>query len=595
MKLKRFIIKNASRAELLTSQVPSEVIQTIKQLDDKDVRRLLKDFVPLDFVALIQHHNPTAFQRAIVSMLGAILSSNQYKTWIDTMGIDKLDAIQQAYALMLNKDPRKRGILTQIALDGSSSPSFQYVPKDQPQTRLDLKSSVAPIGNANAIQVPHCPVDQKIGIKHPLWSLSIEEGEVEIEEGVDKNGRCTQAESIGEMSEEDFIILEQNQDALTRAQEQQIKSGQRELVYVEGEAFLRCTFHAKLNRFQSFLHSRALATVSSLIDAYRKERGITITSKQFQELNALQQKERDGTLNEEEALRLKNLKDLISKKSSESFKSTSLDQFKGDDDETSLHETVGENIDVDDQSAREALFELERALPQSQFETLLEVVHKVPLSGVLMLLQRAHQLPNKDPKRAELLSQVPNETQKVAQAYFNSSSSKRVVSECKTCLSSVESSESCPFAREMRLNIYATYDTVNSLGQFSSKLKLSDKAQKHYEQSNLEPILNRAYAGLEVEEPDLDIDFSIFKGEVEVVHSKLTSEELKKQINLELSGTQKKAFEGTDLIQQEEEVNEEEIEKIDKLSNFLQKILHEIFTQELDKELGTYLIHAGAQ
>jgi hypothetical protein len=593
MKLKRFIIKNASRAELLTSQVPTEVIQTIKQLDDKDVRRLLRDFIPLDFVALIQHHNPSAFQRAIISTLSSILSSSQYKNWLDTMGIEKLDAIQQAYMLMLNKDPRKRGILTQIALDGSLSPSFHYVPKDRPQTRIDLQSSVAPIDNQNAIQVPHCPVDQKLGIKHPLWSLSTESGEVEIEEGVDSDGRCTQAESLGEISEEDFIILEQTQEGLTEAQKQQIASGQRELEYLEGEAFLRCTFHAKLNKFQSFLYSRALDTVSRLVEAYRKEKGLTITSQQFKELNTLKQKESEGTLTEKDASRLKVLQDLIAKKSSESMRSTSIDQFKGDDDEKSLHDTVGESVDVDDQEAREALFEIERALSQNQLETLLEVVHKVPLGSVLNILQQAYLLPNKDPKKAQLLSQVPRETQKIAQAYFGSSNKEQSL-RCKTCLSTFVDIGNCPFAREMRSNVYATYEVADTLGQFSSKLKLHEKAAKHYEQSNLEPILNRAYTGLEVEEPDLDIDFSIFKGQVET-HSKLSLDELKKQFHRELSSNQKKAFEGTDLEKQEEEVKEEEVEKIDKLSSFLQKILHEIFTQELDKELGIYLIHAGAQ
>jgi hypothetical protein len=593
MKLKRFIVKNASRAELLTSQVPTEVIQTIKGLDDKDVRRLLRDFIPLDFVALIQHHNPSAFQRAVISALSSILSSGQHKTWLDTMGIEKLDAVQQAYMLMLNKDPRKRGILSQIALDGSLSPSFHYVPKDQPQTRIDLQSSVAPIDNQNAIQVPHCPTDRKLGIKHPLWSLSTEGGEVEIEEGVDSNGRCTQAESLGEMSEEDFIILEQTQEGLTEAQKQQITSGQRELEYIEGEVFLRCTFYAKLNKFQSFLYSQALHAVSRLIEAYRKERGLTITSQQFKELNNLQQKESEGTLTEKEVSRLKVLRDLIAKKSSESMRSTSLDQQKGEDDEKSLHDTVGENLDADDQEAREALFEIERILSQSQLETLLEVVHKVPLGNVLKILQQAYLLPNKDPKRAQLLNQIPRETQKIAQTYFGSSNKGQIL-KCKTCLTILVDTSNCPFAREMRSNIYATYEVANTLEQFSSKLKLHEKAAKHYEQSNLEPILNQAYTGLEVEEPDLDIDFSIFKGQVES-HSKLSLDELKKQFHRELSANQKKAFEGTDLEKQEEEVNEEEVEKIDRLSSFLQTILQEIFDQELDKELGIYLIHAGAQ
>jgi hypothetical protein len=618
MKLKRFT-KYASRAESLTSQVPKDIIQAIKKLSVEELKSIFKDFVPLDFVALVQHHNEKVFTYAIQDMLNEVLESNSFRVQIEIMRLNRDDLRQEIFATMANSDPRKQGILSQIKQQGSSSHSFEYTSKDQPSIRLHLKSSVAPIESGNAIQVPHCPIDQRLGIKSPLWFLEVEDGRLVFAFSLDKNNRCVQKEplsEIGKMSEEEFIIFK-NLDAeekLTKQQIQQINSGARTLEYSESEeeAFLQCTFHTKLNKFKSFLYTQALAVSTKLMAAHRKRNGLTITSKEFKQLAAFQQKVSDKTITEEEKIEFEDLKKRLTEKAANELKTTQLDQPKDGDDENPSPKNVTYTFDPNAEEATEALFELRRKLPQhleDQLESFLEIIHTVPIHSVLKLLQQAYF--GKDPKQEQLLNQIPYETQKIAQAYLGISKDKGQLFKCKTCLAPSIRTSNCPFAREMRLNIVRFYKAAETFKDFSSKLKsLDEKAKKHYEQSNLEPILNQAYTGLEIHE--LDLAF-------EEQQSKLSPDKLETQFYTDLSTNQKKAFEGTDLEKQEEEeeeVNEEEIEKIEEISTLLQSFLHAIFTtavkerkkhsidgelehkelehKSLDEYLKIYLIYNGA-
>ena len=86
MKLKRFaLFVEASRAEQLTKRVSPDFIQAIKKLDTSEVRKLLRQFVPLDFVALLQKENPQAFEGSLRGTISAQLSSEQHKKWIEEL------------------------------------------------------------------------------------------------------------------------------------------------------------------------------------------------------------------------------------------------------------------------------------------------------------------------------------------------------------------------------------------------------------------------------------------------------------------------------------------------------------------------------
>ena len=91
MRLKRFaLLVEASRAEQLTKRVSPDFIQAVKKLDASDVRKLLRQFVPLDFVALLQKENPKAFddykkgeEKSLNFLIGQVMRKSKGKANAD--------------------------------------------------------------------------------------------------------------------------------------------------------------------------------------------------------------------------------------------------------------------------------------------------------------------------------------------------------------------------------------------------------------------------------------------------------------------------------------------------------------------------------
>lgn len=592
MRLRKFtLLKKASRADQLTRRVSTDLIESIKKLDSKQIRNLFRGFVPLDFISLLQKHNGEAFEQALRQTITQQLSTDQHKKWIEEAGLSQEDAVGETYISMLNDDPKRRGILSEILLDGSYSDAFQYARKDDPKTRLDLRQSLRPLSSENGMVVPFCPICKSLNIDHPLWDISTDQGTVEFKQGQDQQGRCTEVEYVGDS-------LEQAEDQLTNEQREAIESGKRELQFEGGKAFLRCTFTNQMPKFQSFLHSRARQAVKEILDPQRRQMGRTIPPAKYKRRAELEEKERQNTLDLSEKTELIQLREYFNKRQVNYVHNpTSLDVNVGDEGR-SLHETVVVDSDQDDESIEDARFELQRKLDEKQFEVLSIVSSKVPLGSLLNSMTDLYGLSNKDPKRVDLQNQIQTNVIKAAQKYYAADQTNN--NRCNTCGTELDdTANSCPYAAQMRSSIFSAYDQASDLAELNQSLeKLDSQALEHYKASNLGSILNKGFSGVEVDEEDLldGLDLSGFDSLDEEIDSsvleKISTDDLKSLIEKELSSKNQQSFYGLDITGNQ--VEEQDVEKVNQLAKYLYKILNDVFSQELEDELATFLIGYGA-
>lgn len=599
MKIRQFI-KIASRAEKLVQRVPSELISAIKRLTAKDIYKLLHQFLPLDFVALVQKENKREFEGAFRRLLSSQFNAPKLKTWIEEVGITADDAVGNAYINMLNDDPKNRGILNDLLLYGSQSDEFQFARKDEKELRLLLKQNLSPISSSNGMVVPHCPTDKSLNIEFPLWNIDIIDGEVEILNGFDTDGQCVNRELLGEMSEQEFNQIKETLQGLTQKQIDLIKQGKRELEYKNGAGFLRCTFKSNLPKFSSFVFPRSMQSIKNTVDRVRKELGKTIPAHVLKRRTELRLKENDKTITPEEKQELSKLEAYFQKKSKEMIHQTSLDfTMEGNEGEgKSRHETISID-DTEKKDLEESRFELSNALDERQFEVLSEFSQKVQLGGVLSILKQLMDLPRNDPSRSQLTKQVKHQMNDLVIKYLGQDN--KTENTCKTCDNKLSTTaESCTYSAQMRSIVFTAYDASDSLNSFKEQInKLDQMALIHYTKSNIESLVQKGFSGSEVGEDEISLDldlsgFESFKEENLTPAEKTNLNIFKDQINKSLSSDQQKAFYGTD-INNNLEVQEVDVDKINLISDYIEKILYKVFEKELEQELATYLLGYGAE
>ena len=605
VRLRRFALRvEASRAEQLVNRVSPDFIQAVKKLDASDVKKLLRQFVPLDFVALLQKENPQAFEQVLRGAVSAQLSSDQHKKWIEELigtGLfeDKEDAIGETYAAMLNDDPKRRGILSQLLLDGSYSDAFQYARKDQPALRLSIKQNLAPLSSDNGLVVPFCPIDKKLGIEHPLWNASTEGGKLEFIQGVDSSGRCITKEVLSKMSQEEFEQLKKTNEGLSPEQTKSIASGARTLEYEDGQVVLRCTFHARLPKFRNFLGYKTRQALKAVLDPERKKMGRNIPPAKYKRRNELEAKKKAGTLTPTEKGELYSLEEYFKKKHVDFvYNPSSLDAPAGDDEGRSQHEVVEikDLADVSQEDLNTAKFELERRLGAKEFKVLETIAEKVPLGTLMSKLQAVMNLSSKDPKKQVVEKEIVQESFRVAQKFFGEDASE--TNKCNTCGQALaKDATSCNQATEMRKALATNYKQSPDMDQFDKFMNQIDpKALEHYKKSGLSTKMNALYSGLEVTEDDLDLDldlsaFESYKEETPKTTKKLNEKELRDVIEKSLSDQQRAAYIGADASSAN--VNEADIAKVDQLATLIRKMMQDVFQQELEDDLALYLVGAG--
>lgn len=603
MKLRRFFIKIASRAEKLTKRVSPELISAIKKLGVKDIQKIFRQFVPLDFITLIQKHNTRAFEEAFRNTIAQSASTDQHKKWIEEAGILKEDAINDTYINMLNDDPKKRGILNEILLDGSMSDKFQYAREEEPELRLALKQTIGPISSANGIMIPFCPIDKSINQDYPLWNINIENGEVSIYHGLDKDGQCTNRENLGKMSPEQFEQIARDYEGLTAEQIELIKQGKRELEYLNGVGFLRCVFKGNMPKFSSFLYPRVTQSIKDIVNTRRKELGKTIPPEKLRRRIELLEKEKKGTLTPEEEGELNQLKSYFNKKSKELVPSlTSLDTpMEGAEGAgKTRHEMVSKESDEDDKNINEAKFELARILGENELNSLMAISSKIELSGIINKFKTLMTLPSKDPQRIQIQQDIKNNLYMISQKYLGQDNKTENV--CNTCHAVLgETSSVCPYASQMRGYIYNIYEVSTDFIEFKKQLeKLDEYAKIHFNESNIQSKIEENFKGAEVTEEDvsnkeLEDLLSTFKSyeDINIEKAEKTSvSDLKNNIEKHLSEHQKVAYFGTN-VNSNLEVTEKDIDKIQGLANFIEQSINKVFEQELEEELISLLIRYG--
>lgn len=604
MKLRRFaLLVEASRAEQLTKRVSTDFIQAIKKLDASEVRKLLRQFVPLDFVALLQKENPQAFEQALRGTISAQLSSEQHKKWIEELGVDKNDAISEVYVSMLSDDPKKRGILSELLLDGSYSDAFQYARKDQPALRLSIKQNLAPLSPDNGLVVPFCPIDKKLGISHPLWNATVENGQVKVTQGTDGTNRCTTKQVLGKMSQEEFDKLKRTKEGLSSEQVKLLGDGSRTLDYEDGQAVLKCTFHAQLPKFQNFLGAKTRQALKAVLDPERRKMGRNIPPAKYKRRNELEAKKRNGTLTSNERGELYSLEEYFKKKHVDFvYNPSSLDApAAGDEEGRSKHEitVVEDQDDISQEEINNAKFELERSLGEKEFSILARISEKVPLGSLMSKLQVVMSLPSKDPRKQLAEKEVTVESLKAAQKFFGTGEPE--TNKCNTCGQALpKDASNCDHATEMKKALAASYKQAADTAQFEKLLhQLDPKALEHYKKAGLPSKINSIYSGLEVSEDDLDLDldlsgFESFKEDAPKMTKKLNDKEFREAIEKSLSDQQKLAYQGND-ISANAEVGEADVEKTNQLASLIRKVVQDVFMQELEDELAVYLMGFGAR
>ena len=596
-------IAERNRADLLSGRINKDVLESLKSLNSNEVKKILYGFVPLDFVAILRRQNSKAFEQALKEIISQKLNSPQNKIWIEELGETKEDIISEIHLSLLSNDPHKRGIMSQISLDGSNADFFQYSGKDNPELNLLLKQTAAP---SNGIVVPFCPTDKALGQSVPLWTIDTEGGSAKIDKQLDSEGKCLTYDIVGEMSQEEFDKLKTTKQGLNASQIQQINSNQRSLEFLDGTAFLRCTFQAQLPKFQNILSFRIMGIITSILRPERKKMGRNIPPEKYKRRDALELKEKSKSLSIEEAQELDALRDYFKEKQVDYVApASSLDATvkSEDSNDKSLHDVVSSDSDIDKDSdaLREAIFELKRGLGEKGFNILEKISLDIPLTSLLEKAMKLSTLSSKDPSKKQHEQNVNSEALKLSQKYLGKEENKRVVT-CLVCEESYPKSvDNCSRASQMRVAILSAYRDSKDVEKFKATVaQLDSKSKAHYNQAHIESKVNSIYAGVEVSEDDLldGIDFSGFESlesspSASSSSQKLDDKTFKQTLEDKLDDKEKLIYFGLTISDNPIEVSEEDLIKVHGLAKLLKDTIASVVSHELEEELAVFLFSQG--
>lgn len=597
MKIKSFI-KTSSRGDLLAKRAPQELVKEIKKLTKNQIKSLLQGFLPLDFFILIQKENRGALEEAFKEVIEGLLKKDPFPGWLTELGMEPSDATAETIIALLNDDPKNPGALADIKESGSYSHSFQYSQKGNPKLRDQLRQSLAPLDSG--VVVPHCPTCKKLGIEHPLWSMDLKSGKLEIISGLE-DGQCTEYEVLAEGSREEIESLQENLNLLPVEARSRIEDGSRELKIIDNYLIARCTFKAILPRVQNFLYFRIAETMSKILNPERRSLGKMVSPKDLERARVLRGKEKIKTITPEERKELQKLESRIQEKSKEMVgPSVSLDSPIADDEggARSRHEELAQEKDEDLVASEEGKLELKNFLGEKEFDFLEKIVVNFPLSSVVKKISDLMSMSGKDPKRKALESEIKLDFYKIAQKALEKKEGKK--NQCNSCGEFLsDSAKICFHASEMQGLLYSGFASSENYQEFEAKIKrINSKALAHYNLSNLEPILKSAFkAGALVDDDLLEgLDLEGFGDEepLEEKASKVSEEDLKKSLKKELTPEQQKHFEGTNITGNQLEIDEGEQEIILNLAKRLELTISKIFERELEDSLISFILGHGA-
>ena len=498
MRIYKFL-KLASRAQQLSENVGPELLAAVKDLNQYDVENLFKGFVPLDFISLVRDQNPKAFNAALFNLIGRQLGTQRNQGWLEELKYTRDEAINEVFKSILNDDPKRRGVLNELLLDGSYSDAFQYTSKSEGDKRIDLRQSLSPISNTNAITVPHCPTDKALGIKHPLWSVGVLDGNIVIRRGVDGDGNCTQSQDLGPMSEEKFRAMKETGEGLTPEESKMIEDGKRKLEYEDGHAMLKCTFNTNLSKFQAFLSYQTQKAIKNVLDPERRRmgRGGGYWQQQMNRLKELEYKEKQPEgLTDEEKKEKKKIQKYLQKKELDFKTEQSMDvRVKGDEGEgKSLHDITEDKKLLDaDEYAEEAdsyRMELSRKFGDKEIHVLQEVAKVAPLIEIVDRISQIMELPARSPQKAELEKSVAQDTLKMSMKFLGGE--EKNSNTCNTCGAELGTTATrCPHADQMKSVALTAYQDKESVSGIEEEVgKLSPEPKQHYTASGLSSVFN---------------------------------------------------------------------------------------------------------
>lgn len=612
MKIRRFVKAQSGGAfsvDDIKSQSP-QLYETAKSLSPQKIKELIfsnKDFVPLDLVALIYHVNQKNFLEALNGFIRSSIRNNTtYRHWMAQMGIDadrSANADEMVSSIMsaiLSNDPNKRGVLNQIALDGSRAGKYRYERSENSDLARSLKNSLK--STQGGLAVPHCPTCAQAGIDKPLWSYNIEGTNIKAKPGLEEE-RCTtiekidaqkialdqvQGNEIGQDGDLTFfkagptdLIVKKGESAwLVKLQERQIdefESGLRSFQFHKGNLIFRCTFNAKLPSVPAFLgYSAIKAELSKIWQSWQRQHGQSTDFKRLDRLKELEEKaQKEGLTPAESKELVKNRRYKERRDRQFTSRPVSLDAPTGTEDESrSRHESIQSDDvgDFADADVREAQITLENALSPE----LMRILEGLKPSETLFLeavsqYSKLSQLSAKDSAAKNLSASYAQALHRLAEFYLYGPEDKRTQKNCITCGADLDdAAKICRLGIKMQKDAYDCYVRAKNVNEYNQLIqKFEPHVAEHYKKSGVGNGIADLFAySLEVTEDDLDLSFDDEKDHT----SKLNFNDFKSKITRGLSPEQMQHFNGTLITKHSE--NNVEIEELD--NDKIQKIAKEI-------------------
>lgn len=575
------------------------VVAAVKAMSKRTILRVLssKDFVPLDFIALIYHFNRDAFADAMKDMIKRQLSSRKHQDWLKEMNLPIDDAASEIYREILNNDPMRRGILNQLILDGSRSHKYNYESKGYPERKRALRESLQP--NEHDLVVPFCPFCEQVGLKKPVWTIEVGSGTLKMKNHL-PGDRCdtlerVTAESIpvepaGIIRQQPGIYTVSNGQVsfrvqLTDKQDPLVEEGLRNFEIINNTPILRCTFEADIPSFSAYmLMQGTLKEVSDLWKKFREAHGRTITPAEYKRLQELQSKESAKTMTLEEKREYEKLQERIQTKQKDFVgKPVSLDTptSSGDGEGPSRHETLSkeEGQDFIGASVKEveaAKFELLNVLDEEDIELVQDL--KPTGNGLIQALQLLMQQRKKE---------YWNRLLAVAQLHLYGPEEKDS-NTCRTC-GSVESpvANICSYALKMQKDIYAAYMNSKNVAAFNSHIAMLDQnTRSHVTKSNASKYITPLFNRMEVTEDDI---FSLsFEEDNDSDTLSLSLSDFKSKLEPQLTPEEKQHYFGTNIgktATPETPTEEPNSEVIEELAENLDQLIRTVVRKDLSREL----------
>lgn len=636
MKIKRFVRAQELRGAFSLSDVRKsspELYSYAQHLNSDEIRKILfftKEFIPLDFIALLYHANQNNFIEGVQKHIKAVLYGNEkYKNWLTEMGLMTSEGVQDLVSLITTKilsdDPLKRGLLNEIILDGSYSNVFRYEKEENVETANRLKSNIQ-ISN-QGLAVPFCPVCKELGIEFPLWEFDISNGKFTPKFHMHKD-RCMNIESLEqkeisldeaqeletekglEVISEDplqivhigdntFIVSDQKEAFVCRLNSEQInafKNQQRSLDIVQGELYFRCTFSADIPHFSAFFGFRGInAEISTIFQQFRNKLGKGSDLKKLDRLKELEEKSKKEQLSLKEKSEVESLRKYKEKRDREFIVSVqSIDSAVGGEGEKdrTLHEKITkvDLEDFDEESVRDAELNLSAFLDQED----MELLEGLKQTGILFS-QAINAYKNLTSKKAREITKEDKASYdqiflELGKNYLYGSGDAKKEAYCSICsfLSDREKDQECNRAVQMQRVIYDLYVKAQTASQFFAEVKnIEEDLFAHYKRSQLTSILQDLLTSttLELNEEDVEVlDLTSFDEEKE----KLDFKEFIKTIIKQLPAQEIRIFTGNTLVEKKDtEIDQQsyDMKKVQRVAKDISQLIAKVDEEDLLEEL----------